>query len=452
VWRKHYDALERAYDLVVQTGTENSELGLRVAALVAAQRCVPRIEGGEDLARQTLARARRAYGDDHEVAFDVKGILGKIIKDAKPDEAETIFRELTAQARRMPPRNSAGFDPFNDLADLLGRRGKTSEAENLYRENLSRAKSWFDVPWSATALSDLLIKQGRPAEAMPVLERIIADNRDRARDLQSDFGPWRGEALREYHWQLIKLKRPEELRLLHHEQFAAMSHLAGLSATSGETLTRRAMIRIGVARFSDALDDLNKALDLEPTDHFLWYMRGCLLAYLGGADPAAYAAHRGAMLGRFGEVVDPPEFAEKTAKSCVLLPTSPDELRRCGVLIDRAVASGDAGLLPWFRLTQGMVEYRAGHFEDCVKWCAESRNTMRQSSRTTVAAAEFFVAMGHHRLGHANAAREAFERARLIMETQVPKAGADDIGIGNLEDWLICHVIRREAEALFAGG
>jgi hypothetical protein len=77
---------------------------------------------------------------------------------------------------------------------------------------------------------------------------------------------------------------------------------------------------------------------------------------------------------------------------------------------------------------------------------------MRQSSRTTVAAAEFFVAMGHHRLGHANAAREAFERARLIMETQVPKAGADDIGIGNLEDWLICHVIRREAEALFAGG
>jgi hypothetical protein len=178
-------------------------------------------------------------------------------------------------------------------------------------------------------------------------------------------------------------------------------------------------------------------------------MRGCLLAYLGGADPAPYAARRGDMLVRFGESV---YGAEQTAKSCVLLPPSPGELRQCAALIDRAVATGDAGLMPWYRLTQGMVEYRAGHFEECVKWCAESRDTMRESSRTTVAAAEFFVAMGHHRLGHVGEAREAFERAGLIMETQVPKVGTDDIGIGNLEDWLIAHVVYREAEALFAGG
>jgi tetratricopeptide (TPR) repeat protein len=450
VWRKQYEALQRAYHLVVQTGAQDSEVGLRVAALVASpQWPFSRIEADVVLARQTLVRARREYGDDHEVTFDVKGILGRILKDAKPDEAETIFRELTAQARRMPPRNPPGFDAFNDLADLLNRRGKKPEAEDLLRENLARAKSWSDVPWSAIALSNLLIEQARPGDAMPVLERIIAESRGRARDLQFDFGPWRGEALREYHWHLTKLNRPEELRRLHRDQFAAMSHLAGLPATSSETLAGRAYFRTGVARFSDALDDFNKAIDLDPTNHYNWYLRGCLLAYLGGADPAPYALHREAMLGRFGEVVD---GAEQTAKSCVLLPPSLDELHRCAALIDGAVATGNTELMPWFLLTKGMVEYRARHFKECVESCVESRNTMRKSSLTTVAAAELFLAMGHHGLDHAGEAREAFERARLIMETQVPKAGTEDISIGNLEDWLIAQVAYREAAALLDSG
>ena len=104
------------------------------------------------------------------------------------------------------------------------------------------------------------------------------------------------------------------------------------------------------------------------------------------------------------------------------------------------------------RAKQGTVQYRAGHFDDCVKWCAESLATMRGSFRTPIATAEFFVATGHHQLGKADKAREAFERARLIMETEVPKAGSDDICIGNLEDWLIAQVAYREAAALLGGG
>ena len=38
------------------------------------------------------------------------------------------------------------------------------------------------------------------------------------------------------------------------------------------------------------------------------------------------------------------------------------------------------------------------------------------------------------------------------MEQKLPKAGEEDLESSVIEDWLICHAIRREAEALFAGG
>jgi hypothetical protein len=158
------------------------------------------------------------------------------------------------------------------------------------------------------------------------------------------------------------------------------------------------------------------------------------------------------MLDQFGDVVDPPDWADKTAKSCVLLPPSPEQLARCERLMDGAIAGGDPALQRWLCLAKGMIEYRSRRFEACVEWCAKSRVAHPDSNVTSIAAAECFLAMGHHRLGDADDARAAFERARHLMETQVPKAGADDIGVGNLEDWLIADVAYREASALFAGG
>ena len=60
--------------------------------------------------------------------------------------------------------------------------------------------------------------------------------------------------------------------------------------------------------------------------------------------------------------------------------------------------------------------------------------------------------MAHHRLGHAEQARDLLAEARGVMEQKLAKAGEEDLECSIIEDWLICHVIRREAEALFAGG
>jgi len=60
--------------------------------------------------------------------------------------------------------------------------------------------------------------------------------------------------------------------------------------------------------------------------------------------------------------------------------------------------------------------------------------------------------MAHHHLRHPKQARDLLGEARALMEQAMPKAGEEDLESCVIEDWLICHVIRREAEALFGGG
>jgi ATP/maltotriose-dependent transcriptional regulator MalT len=121
--------------------------------------------------------------------------------------------------------------------------------------------------------------------------------------------------------------------------------------------------------------------------------------------------------------------------------------------VDVVLASGaNQAHLPWFRMLKGMAEYRQGHLESAIEWLDQALRSMDVDFSASRATALLFLAMSHHRLGHAEQARGALTDARALMEHGFPKAGVDDLDVGPLEDWLICHVIRREAETLFEGG
>jgi hypothetical protein len=98
-----------------------------------------------------------------------------------------------------------------------------------------------------------------------------------------------------------------------------------------------------------------------------------------------------------------------------------------------------------------LAEYRQGHDGAAVDWLERSRRsfTSRDAPRATV---NLLLAMAHRRLGHAEQARGLFEEGKGIVDRDMPKATVDDLSGDGIENWLICHVIRREAEALFAGG
>ena len=122
-------------------------------------------------------------------------------------------------------------------------------------------------------------------------------------------------------------------------------------------------------------------------------------------------------------------------------------------LVDVALGpDGETFNPPRLRLLKGLAEYRRGHYGAAAECLEQSRPYFVSGSVPAKATATLLLAMAHHRLGHTEQARALFSEARQYMDREMPKAGAEDLGPVNVEDWLICHVIRREAEAVFAGG
>jgi hypothetical protein len=158
------------------------------------------------------------------------------------------------------------------------------------------------------------------------------------------------------------------------------------------------------------------------------------------------------MLLQFGGASDR-YVADRTAKTCMLLPDATRDLGGQLRLVDVVFApgSGDEAAQPWFQMLKGLAEYRQGNYAAAVDCLEESRPAFAGTFAPAKATATFLLAMAHHRLGHTEQGRALFSEARQYMDREMPSAGEDDLAGVNVEDWLICHVIRREADAHFAG-
>ena len=58
--------------------------------------------------------------------------------------------------------------------------------------------------------------------------------------------------------------------------------------------------------------------------------------------------------------------------------------------------------------------------------------------------------MAHHRLGQIDQARSFFDEATKIIDIQLPKGDSGSLGEA-WPDWIITHVLLREAEGLIVG-
>jgi eukaryotic-like serine/threonine-protein kinase len=212
-----------------------------------------------------------------------------------------------------------------------------------------------------------------------------------------------------------------------------------------DRLAWRENIFYAAGKFKDAAEEGRALIELQPTEHWHWFARGCLLAYLD--DTEAYRAHCRAMLERFGDTKDQ-LVADRLGKTCLLLPSAGGDVERLNELIDRALSPGpESRNLRWFQMAKGMAEYRAGHFEAAIDWLTRSRQA--HDNLAALATIETFLAMANYRLGHESDARTQLGLATHRVETQLPKAGVDALpATGEMENWLIAHVALREAEAL----
>ena len=142
-----------------------------------------------------------------------------------------------------------------------------------------------------------------------------------------------------------------------------------------------------------------------------------LLVELG--ETAAYDRHRQAAFKQF-ENSNGPAAAERIARFTLLLPAPQAELASAIKLAETAAAAqyADNGLA-WRQFTQGLAEYRQGHFAGAIDWMSQAVKTNdrrdlpgwnheREANRG--AAACFVQAMARQKLGQRVQAQTALAR------------------------------------------
>jgi tetratricopeptide (TPR) repeat protein len=186
-----------------------------------------------------------------------------------------------------------------------------------------------------------------------------------------------------------------------------------------------------------------RVIELDPSDHFGWYLHATLRLQLGDLEGYRRACRE--MLTRFSQTKNP-IIADRTAKTCLLLPDAVSDPRPVMKLADLAVTGGKKeGCYRWFLLARGMAEYRDGRFAGALTWLDKSLAADSEWPPLDATAC-LFLAMARHRLGQTDKARQALDRAGKMMEQLVP----GDKGV-DWDDWLRFQVVRREAEALVKG-
>ena len=102
-----------------------------------------------------------------------------------------------------------------------------------------------------------------------------------------------------------------------------------------------------------------------------------------------------------------------------------------------------------FALCAGMAEYRTGNYQAALDDLGEkTESRLGIEPRPT---AVFFRAMAFYRLGKTDRARGELDRAQELMKKVSSPTAPVIEPDATIQDWLICQIVRREAEGLIAG-
>ncbi len=207
----------------------------------------------------------------------------------------------------------------------------------------------------------------------------------------------------------------------------------------------RAMLHASLGLWDEAAAEFARGLDRQPFAAPEVY-RSCAQAQLVAGDTAGYRRCLGRMFERYGQDGNASfELAYAGA-----LRDGAAEATRLANLAEHAL-EGDKS--PWVFHVAGIAHYRAGQFEQAIGRFEESlKDPAWQAGGGH--ASEVGLALAHHRLGHAKAARQWFDKAEQWYGKAVQDALASPTGRATLFkwwDWPSFVVLRREAHKLILG-
>jgi tetratricopeptide (TPR) repeat protein len=239
----------------------------------------------------------------------------------------------------------------------------------------------------------------------------------------------------------------------HKEAEAEFSEAIKLQPEHGSFWVQRGGAYADMGQWDKASADFVEATKCKEPDANAWYSRAML--YLRDGNQGGYREICSDMLQRFDE---------GAVWTCTLSPNSGTDSARIVSLAEKAIATSSKGQGyvnqdHWHVNQLGAALYRARRFAEAVKRLTEATELSAHPYRSNMLHTWFFLAMAHHRLGHADLARRWLEKAiqgteealKSPAETQGKPANSDGAIPPNWHRRLTLRLLRREAEQLIQG-
>ena len=389
---------------VIRLQPNHSAAHIRLGNILSSQRKLD----------EAVAEFREAIRHKPSDAAGYHSLAFALNEQGKTDEAVAEYRK----AIHLKPDDSL---VRTNLASALKRQGKSDEAITEYREAARLDAEQGLVGNALGTLGTTLKELGRPDETIAIYQRIV----ERAPDkMEARIGL--GNAL------IAQDKIDEAIKA-----FTAAVRIEPKSASLWK-VRGYALARLG--RWRESRDDLNRALEIEPDDHLIWFSAALLDLWVG--DREAYRRHCLALLDRFESTTDPLTI-ERLSKICLFDPRPHEGWPRAERLAERAVSEKK----PWLSLTLSLASYRAGRAAEAID---RARANLNGGTYYDILS-DLMLAIASQSEGRPGEAALWLDLARRSLVARTPALHAELLAT----DWqapIQVQLLLREAESLVRVG
>jgi tetratricopeptide (TPR) repeat protein len=401
-----------------------------------------------DAYNDDLRRLRSEAAELPDVAISREALVAEVLRRrAALDE-----RAAAAPAARWERRQLA-FDYYQhavalrDVEQLSESEAVCRRALDAFRvladEDPREIQFVYDIGWASHLLSDVLVRCRRFEEAAPLAREALARFQAVA-----DSGPDRLEyrdaiavAYAPLANLLAQLNQPEEAAQAQRDAEAARQAAEELRRTmpSARELLDSARPFAEKRDWTKAAAELNRGGEWQRSDLFLCFSTA--LARLLAGDIDGYARLVGGMQGLVpwkGSRWSRLDFL----RTCTMHPRGAADP---AALVPLARSACDEEANNWSAQNLAMVHYRAGEFDEALRWMERAQELGEWYL--------FFpaLAMTHHQLGRSEEARLWLDKANTFFRDFAPPDGErlETLqGDPHWQDWAYFEVMLREARTL----
>ena len=354
--------------------------------------------GAADKAVEVLRNVQQRNPQDFTMNYELALMLAHRVKPARPDEAAGFMRAAVAARPDI-----AMLRLF--LGHMLKQANQFDSAISAYRKVLEMQP---DNKFAQKGIDDALAKQMNGKDLAKKGSDLSAQRK------------WR-------------------------DAIAHFSKAIELGAASAEVWHGRGGCYARLGRWTEAADDLAKAVGLMPANGIWRYQLAACLLQTGDTSGYRQTCAEG--------LVQVPEdkvdnSAYLVSRACGLAPDAVPDPNVPIRLLTRIVAATRTA--PHLHAL-GLAHYRAGEYDQAVNRLEESGKVSAAWDQATCANG-FVLAMAHHRQNRPEKARDILKATVARLERGEQEARAPVTFPATLVEWLSCQILRREAEALITSG